>query len=101
MDGLLATVERQRFIPPVVRTGVRRAAPPQTCRAAHLAPARAMDPDAGPDRRTRPLVATLQGPQAVDLLLDRVTVLTTEGRGAAAPMLSRGVSAFQRERTLR
>ena len=44
-------------------------------------------------------MATLQGPQAVDLLLGGVTGLTTEGRGEAAPMRSPGVSAVQRERT--
>lgn len=92
MDGLLANVEGQRFILRV-RTGVHRAVPPQTCRAAQLAPARVTDPDAGTDRRTRPVVVTLQGPQAVDLLLDGVTVLTTEGRRAASPMVQPGESA--------
>ena len=38
-----------------------------------------------------------QAPHASDLLLDGLSVLMTEGRAAAAPMLSQGVSAFLRE----
>jgi DNA-binding CsgD family transcriptional regulator/tetratricopeptide (TPR) repeat protein len=48
-------------------------------------------------RAARSAPRPAQAPHAADLLLDGLAVLMTEGRGAAAPMLKQGVSAYLRE----